>query len=180
MGEMKKKKGFTVIEVALVLAIAGLIFLMVFVALPALRRTQRDAQRREDVLTFLESVKKYQQNNRGALPHGADNNVYEADGNSGQANWGGLLADYLGEKFMDPSGGRYKLQVINCNSSSADTACTNSEISEIYDVAFPNDYRILVVRQATCFGSEVRATANPRKIAAVYRLEGAGVYCANS
>ncbi|MBP6924997.1 type II secretion system protein [Candidatus Saccharibacteria bacterium] len=30
------KKGFTIIEVVLVLAIAGLIFLMVFIALPAL------------------------------------------------------------------------------------------------------------------------------------------------
>lgn len=30
------KKGFTIIEVVLVLAVAGLIFLMVFLALPAL------------------------------------------------------------------------------------------------------------------------------------------------
>ncbi|MEE0888252.1 MAG: type II secretion system protein [Candidatus Saccharimonadaceae bacterium] len=42
------KKGFTIIEVVLVLAIAGLIFLMVFVALPALQRNQRDTQRRQD------------------------------------------------------------------------------------------------------------------------------------
>lgn len=33
------KKGFTIIEVVLVLAIAGLIFLMVFLALPALQRS---------------------------------------------------------------------------------------------------------------------------------------------
>ena len=30
------KKGFTIIEVVLVLAVAGLIFLMIFLALPAL------------------------------------------------------------------------------------------------------------------------------------------------
>ena len=41
----KSKKGFTIIEVVLVLAIAGLIFLMVFIALPALQRTQRNTQR---------------------------------------------------------------------------------------------------------------------------------------
>ena len=34
--------GFTIIEVVLVLAIAGLIFLMVFIALPVLQRSQRD------------------------------------------------------------------------------------------------------------------------------------------
>lgn len=43
------KKGFTIIEVVLVLAIAGLIFLMVFLALPALQRSQRDTQRKQDV-----------------------------------------------------------------------------------------------------------------------------------
>ncbi len=37
-----KQKGFTIIEVVLVLAIAALIFLMVFIALPALQRNQRD------------------------------------------------------------------------------------------------------------------------------------------
>ena len=36
------RNGFTIIEVVLVLAIAGLIFLMVFLALPALQRSQRN------------------------------------------------------------------------------------------------------------------------------------------
>ncbi|MDO4399218.1 MAG: prepilin-type N-terminal cleavage/methylation domain-containing protein, partial [Candidatus Saccharibacteria bacterium] len=67
-GELKKKTGFTIIEVSLVLAIAGLIFLMVFIALPQLQRQQRDSRRRDDILSFLETVKKYQTNNRGALP----------------------------------------------------------------------------------------------------------------
>ncbi len=41
-----KEKGFTIIEVVLVLAIAALIFLMVFIALPALQRNQRDTARK--------------------------------------------------------------------------------------------------------------------------------------
>ena len=40
------KYGFTIIEVVLVLAVAGLIFLMVFIALPTLQRSQRDTQRK--------------------------------------------------------------------------------------------------------------------------------------
>ena len=56
-GANKSFRGFTIIEVALVLAIAGLIFLMVFIALPGLRASQRDAERRENVAMFLESVK---------------------------------------------------------------------------------------------------------------------------
>jgi len=48
-----KESGFTIIEVVLVLAIAGLIFLVVFLALPALQRSQRDSQRRTDLGRFI-------------------------------------------------------------------------------------------------------------------------------
>ena len=56
---------FTIIEVVLVLAIAGLIFLMVFIALPALQRNQRDTQRKNDMSRILSQLKTYQSNNRG-------------------------------------------------------------------------------------------------------------------
>ena len=56
----KTKSGFTVIEVALVLAIAGMIFLMVFIALPALQRSQRDTSRREAVARVISDIKDFQ------------------------------------------------------------------------------------------------------------------------
>ena len=62
------KKGFTIIEVVLVLAIAGLIFLMVFIALPALQRSQRNTQREDDIARFLTAVNDYQTNNSGQTP----------------------------------------------------------------------------------------------------------------
>lgn len=58
-------RGFTIIEVVLVLAIAGLIFLMVFLALPALQRSQRDTQRKNDMLLIMSQLRAYQANNRG-------------------------------------------------------------------------------------------------------------------
>ena len=64
----KQKTGFTIIEVVLVLAIAGLIFLMVFVALPALQRSQRDTQRRDDMARFISQLTQYQANNNGNVP----------------------------------------------------------------------------------------------------------------
>ena len=87
-----RKKGFTIVEVILVLAIAGLIFMMVFMAVPALRRSQRDAQRREDMLLLVEGVKDYQRNNRGALP----------------SDWNKVFSDYLGARFKDPDGVKYE------------------------------------------------------------------------
>lgn len=62
------QKGFSIIEVVLVLAIAGLIFLMVFVALPALQRSQRDQGRRSDVGVVAAAINSYSSNSRGKLP----------------------------------------------------------------------------------------------------------------
>lgn len=64
-------KGFTIIEVVLVLAIAGLIFLMVFVALPALQSGQRDSARTKDVGSIAAAVSTYSQTNRGTFPSSA-------------------------------------------------------------------------------------------------------------
>lgn len=63
-----KEKGFTIIEVVLVLAIAALIFLMVFIALPALQRNQRDQDRKTVLGKVSSAVTTYQSNKRGASP----------------------------------------------------------------------------------------------------------------
>lgn len=68
MNARTDKKGFTIIEVVLVLAIAALIFLMVFVALPALQRGQRDTARKNEAGTIASSISTYRGNNRGNLP----------------------------------------------------------------------------------------------------------------
>ena len=65
---INSKQGFTIIEVVLVLAIAGLIFLMVFVALPALQRSQRDSARRNDMSRVDTSLVQFQTNN-STLPN---------------------------------------------------------------------------------------------------------------
>jgi prepilin-type N-terminal cleavage/methylation domain-containing protein len=64
----KKQKGFTIIEVVLVLAIAGLIFLMVFIALPALQAGQRDTARKNDVGIAISAITSYKSNNAGSFP----------------------------------------------------------------------------------------------------------------
>lgn len=88
------KKGFTIIEVVLVLAIAGLIFLMVFLALPALQRSQRDTQRKNDASRLRAAVTDFSSNNRGALPW-----------SEGSLN-GNFIGNYVtvnGSRFNDPS-----------------------------------------------------------------------------
>lgn len=63
-----KQKGFTIIEVVLVLAIAALIFLMVFIALPALQRNQRDTARKEELGKVVSAVTTWQSTHRGVSP----------------------------------------------------------------------------------------------------------------
>lgn len=64
----KKSQGFTIIEVLIVLAIAGLIMLIVFLAVPALQRNNRNTQRKNDVQGALGAMTEYSSNNGGALP----------------------------------------------------------------------------------------------------------------
>lgn len=64
----KRTEGFTIIEVMIVLAIAGLIMLIIFLAVPALQRNSRNTQRKNDVSTYAAAVNEFIQNNQGRLP----------------------------------------------------------------------------------------------------------------
>jgi prepilin-type N-terminal cleavage/methylation domain-containing protein len=66
--KLKDQKGFTIIEVLIVLAIAGLILLIVFLAVPALQRNSRNTQRKNDVQNILGGLSEYVNNNSGQLP----------------------------------------------------------------------------------------------------------------
>lgn len=64
----KRQAGFTIIEVLIVLAIAGLIMLIVFLAVPALQRNSRNTQVRSAASGILAAVNEYSTNNNGQLP----------------------------------------------------------------------------------------------------------------
>jgi prepilin-type N-terminal cleavage/methylation domain-containing protein len=66
----KTQKGFTIIEVLIVLAIAGLILLIVFLAV-ALQRNSRNTGRKNDISRLGGAATEYVSNNNGTLPSGA-------------------------------------------------------------------------------------------------------------
>lgn len=70
MNHTKQQKGFTIIEVVLVLAIAALIFLMIFIALPALQRNQRDTARKSDAGVVISAVTNFTSNEKRSLASG--------------------------------------------------------------------------------------------------------------
>ena len=73
----RAEQGFTIIETMFVLAIAGVILLIVFEAIPALTRNGRNNQRKQDVQTILEAVSHYELNNSGNIPDGSNGNFLQ-------------------------------------------------------------------------------------------------------
>lgn len=63
-----QNQGFTIIEVLIVLAIAGLIMLIVFLAVPALQRNSRNTARKNDVGRVGAAVTEFSTSNNGRTP----------------------------------------------------------------------------------------------------------------
>lgn len=64
----KDKKGFTIIEVLIVLAIAGLILLIVFLAVPALQRNSRNTTKKAEASAIGGAIAEWANNHNGILP----------------------------------------------------------------------------------------------------------------
>lgn len=67
MSKKMNKKGFTLIEVVLVLAIGGLIFLLAFLAFQQVSRNRRDSSRRSDASRIVAEIQNWR-GDRGAFP----------------------------------------------------------------------------------------------------------------
>ena len=151
------KKGFTIIEVVLVLAIAGLIFLMVFVALPALQRSQRDTQRRDDMSRLATAITQYQTNNNNKVPMAQSTKPTSTD----------FIAKYLGgaDSVKDPNGSAY---IISFNTLGGTVKAPN-----------PTAYSetIYVYNKAKCDGESMASSTNTNDYAILFKLEGSGTFC---
>ena len=154
MNKINTKKGFTIIEVVLVLAIAGLIFLMVFLALAALQRNQRDTQRKNDLSRVQSAINSFQANTRGRIPTISGNTLS-----------GNFVASYLtvgGDTFQDPNGQAYQFQV-------ADPTWNSAAATQIqYAVG------------SRCDGEALQTGQGNNKVALRMALEGGGIYCLNN
>ena len=64
----RKEGGFTIIEVLIVLAIAGLIMLIVFLAVPALQRNARNTTNKNDASSVVGGINEFVSNNDGTFP----------------------------------------------------------------------------------------------------------------
>lgn len=65
---LNKDQGFTLIEIVLVLAIAGLIMVIVFLAVSGAQAARRDTARKNDANRVLAAAEAYAGNNNGDYP----------------------------------------------------------------------------------------------------------------
>lgn len=90
----KRNEGFTIIEVLIVLAIAGLILLIVFLAVPALQRGQRNTARKNDIARVGGAATEFVSNNNGTLPT-ASNGATAGSNAATIVNSAGNLSQYV-------------------------------------------------------------------------------------
>ena len=157
-----QKPAFTIIEVVLVLAIAGLIFLMVFIALPALQRNQRDTQRKNDMSRLKTAIDSYKANNRGKVPEFSIIGYGSMPFSTTE-----LGVNYLkaGEgEFKDPNGEEYLARALN-------TRAVGYIPSN-----FSNSVFITFSKKCGSDGALVEADGT-NNYAIQYVLEGGGTYC---
>jgi prepilin-type N-terminal cleavage/methylation domain-containing protein len=155
----KKAEGFTIIEVMIVLAIAGLIMVIVFIAVPQLQRNQRDNARQNVGNRVEAEMETFAGNNQGQYPlDGAAGTRYTAFTNNyyNAANF---------KKANPKDGNNYTLAF-------AGAVGTN-----------PTADQILIYRDATCNGEAAQliaggsiTNANSRSIALRMQLDNSTTY----
>ena len=154
-----KTQGFTIIEVVLVLAIAGLIFLIVFLALPALQRSQRDTQRKNDLSRFMSQLTQYQSNHQGAIPTGTGASAWNAN----------FVSAYLtnnNQTFNDPDTG---VQYVVTVYTGVTTPLPSAK------------GQLNVYTGTTCANGTLTTTgAGARSVSGVVFLEQGGTLCQNN
>ena len=157
----KRNEGFTIIEVLIVLAIAGLIMLIVFLAVPALQRNSRNTQRKADVSGVLGAVQEYTNANSGTLPGSATlsgNVVYICT--SGTCTSTGSSAAKLGYY---------------------NSATTPVQIATTVPATAPTIDQIYVLKGFVCNGNAPTTTgASSRSVVAYYKLESDVLQCQES
>ena len=150
----KRNEGFTIIEVLIVLAIAGLIMLIVFLAVPALQRNSRNTRRRYDVGKALAATNDWVTNNSGKIPVTAD--AADIQAQAGLSTGVSMVIGKETAKLVDGDGD--VIQIITSSSCSGTGVATkplaNQKIADLKPL--------------------LDDTANDRTISAVFLLEASG------
>ena len=183
--DMKKYKlyeGFTIIEVVLVLAIAGLIFLAVFLALPALQRSIRDKSRKDSVARTVAMIKTYRSNGGRQLKfsdeYGEYGAYYFTKNNSGE--WETSGEDYAHVKeYLNGQNYPPEIERISFFSKGVSPIFVRHPRRSVYD-DYVDRLRIILGSSCEMYKSSDEGEYpryNPNKSIVAIHLEASDYYC---
>jgi type IV pilus assembly protein PilA len=159
----QSEKGFTIIEVMIVLAIAGLIIVIVLLAVPALQRNGRNTGIRSDANQLLGYISTFNTDNQGAVP-------------TGVASTTGSVT-VTGAAGTNASNGKIQ----------SGTTITTTTIAATPVAVTPAVGALSVVLQGKCpdtvSGTTVTPVASARSVAVIYAIEtstGTAAQCIGS
>ena len=161
--------------------------MMVFLALPALQRSQRDTQRKNDLSRVMTAIANYSAANRGNLPTAAWTNV------NWQTRFVNLYLSSNGDQFLDPAGNATAgdgvsvavaplppTYVINQNVDAVALPAADQVFNPTVNqnAIYPTLGAVCDIAAANAGnGGQVTLLQGSRKIAFRMPLEGGGVYC---
>jgi prepilin-type N-terminal cleavage/methylation domain-containing protein len=122
------ESGFTIIEVLIVLAIAGLILVVVLIAIPQLQRNQRNSARQNDASRVATSVSNWVANNNGGVPSTAAH-LDEISADLGGLSQYTLVTSGAGANFTIATGTQVAVANINNISVVTGARCGTSGAS---------------------------------------------------
>ena len=161
--QLSNRRGFTIIEVVLVLAIAGLIFLMVFIALPNMQSAQRNTQRRNDYNSLATQVTNYAANHNGSLVGSSTLLTNSTD-----------YGEWFNANGKDPDGSDNKLSTLSAVPATMPTISRNGDSGP----------QAFIIYAAKCNeGVPTTATGSKNFVIYGYVEDGAnkdGTYCLES
>lgn len=151
----KNQSGFTIIEVLIVLAIAGLIMVVVFLAVPALQRSGRNNALNTDANNVFSGVNNYVSNNNGTIP--------------------GLAALATNTVTIKPAAGATGNNETVKVDASVSSVKVDSGASPIKNTAAVGTIEIVTGVNAKCndTSSGLAGTGTTRSVAVLYVAEGA-------
>lgn len=158
---VRRRSGFTIIEIVLVLAIAGLVFAMAIVAFPALQRNQRDTQRRNDyAMLYSQILTKY-------------------NGSSIALKQTVLDEIQFGDDRKDPRGNDYDLKYINIGAGDGSTPFDETVAKNSMSDVMSGGVTVYYVPRSSCNENNVpvRTSSTPMNSFSIYGSMESGVYC---
>lgn len=188
--------GLTFFEILIAVAVAGLVFSLIFVALPQMQQSQRNTQREKDLARFLTAVGNYQTSHSGRPPFSSASDL--------SARTTDLVTIYIDEsckpdisydqdtppsdactsnQFRDPDGTIYHFNYLGDADSfipekTPDSGSFKTSYKSYKDAA----HTIHVFSKATCgmTGGIVSVAGGNRYIAMLMVLEGDSIICATN